>query len=104
MWTAEQKKGLAIVGVGHVLYAASRVMADDGAPHAAVLAVGAVSGALMMLGSALYVRGKGYSALWGLGGFLPFIGIGTLILIPAFPTEPPEPRDEAPATDSAGAP
>jgi len=89
MWTAEQKKGLAIAAVGHVLYLASRSLVDGGAPEAASLALGALAALGMMAGSALYVRDKGYSPLWGLGGFLPFIGLGTLLLIPAFPEEPP---------------
>lgn len=96
MWSADQKKGLGIVAVGHVLYLASLYLGDGAAPLLAARAVGAIAGLAMVGGSALYVRGKGYSPLWGLGGFLPFVGIGTLVLIPAFPVEvkSPEDRDE----------
>lgn len=89
MWSVEQKKGLAIVFGGHLLYGASRYLLHASAPALAAYAVGFVAAVVMIYGSALYVRGKGYAALWGLGGFMPFIGIGTLLLIPPFPVGDP---------------
>ena len=78
MWSAEQKKGLAIALVGHGVYAASQLLLGGASPSAAGYVGGAVATLLMVYGSALYVRGKGYASVWGLGGFLPFVGLGTL--------------------------
>lgn len=80
---SEKQKGLAIALLGHLLYGASQYLssAED---EVGLLprGLGIAAAAAMVLGSAYYVRSKGYGQLWGLFGFIPFLGLGTLMLIP----------------------
>ncbi len=106
----EKQKGLLIALSGHVLYGASQYLAQGEAELSLLpRGLGIAAAAAMVLGSAYYVRSKGYGPTWGLFGFIPFLGIGTLMLIPPMdslvddPTYAPPTAAEAPIETSGGA-